>query len=90
MEVGADIIVKGVVQGVGFRFFVSRYASSLQLAGETENLLNGDVRIEVEGERSAVEELIRYVKIGPKSARVSAVDIRWKAPMRKFRDFIIL
>ncbi|CUT02300.1 Acylphosphatase, partial [Candidatus Kryptonium thompsonii] len=46
----AHIIVKGLVQGVGFRWFVQKHANHLGLKGWTRNLSNGDVEIEVEGE----------------------------------------
>ena len=60
MQVCAYIIVDGLVQGVGFRYYVHRHASGLGLAGFASNLMNGKVEIEVEGDRSAVEELIKF------------------------------
>lgn len=80
METGARIIVKGLVQGVGFRYFVHRHATSLGLTGYAKNLYNGEVEIEVQGSRSLVEELIKQVKIGPRSAQVTDIKIEWKQP----------
>ena len=90
MEVGADIIVKGLVQGVGFRFFVYRIGKSLNLVGTVENLSGGVVKIVVEGDRSAIEEMIRFVKVGPRSAEVNDVVIHWTSPKHSFPDFTIL
>ncbi|HEY4612790.1 MAG TPA: acylphosphatase [Bacteroidota bacterium] len=89
MDVGARILVRGFVQGVGFRFFVLRHASRLGLSGYVQNHYNGDVEIEVEGNRSLVEELIKEVKVGPRSAQVADVKIEWKDPDRRFRGFEI-
>ena len=90
MEVGAHIIVKGLVQGVGYRFFVCRIGTSLSLTGTVENLPGGEVRIIAEGVRSAIEELIALVKVGPRSAQVSDVFIEWTTPQHKYHDFNIL
>jgi len=90
MEVGAHIVVKGYVQGVGFRFYVYRAASSLHVLGTVENSPNGDVRIVAEGDRSLIEELIKAVKIGPRSAKVNDVAVRWTEPQHKFQEFTIL
>ena len=49
---------RGVVQGVGFRPLVHRLASELQLVGEVENV-SGAVRLELQGERRALELLVR-------------------------------
>src|SRR6266850_6133424 len=56
MTVGASIIVEGMVQGVGFRYFVYTKASRLGLTGFVRNLASDAVEIEVEGDRSLIEE----------------------------------
>lgn len=89
MEVAAHIIVKGIVQGVGFRYFVYNRATSLGLRGFVRNLYNGDVEIKVEGSRSLIEELIRIVKVGPRSAHITDVLITWQEPENKFKGFEI-
>ncbi len=78
MQVCAHIIVDGLVQGVGFRFYIHRHASSLGLAGFASNLMDGRVEIEVEGDRSVIEELIKLAKIGPRSAHVTNLTVEWK------------
>jgi acylphosphatase len=89
MEVGAYILVSGMVQGVGFRFFVYNRATRLGLTGYVRNLYNGNVEIFVEGERSLVEELIKEVKVGPRAAHVSDVKIEWKNCEHKYDNFTI-
>ncbi len=89
MDVSARIVVRGLVQGVGFRYFVLRHASKLGLRGYVQNLYNNDVEIEVEGNRSLVEELIKEVKVGPRSAQVTDLKVEWKNPDQQFRGFEI-
>jgi acylphosphatase len=87
MEVGAQITVSGLVQGVGFRYFVHRHASRLGLKGFVRNLYNGDVEIEVEGDRSLIEELIKEVRVGPRAAGVRDVSVKWVEFQQKYYDF---
>ena len=89
MTVGAHIVVSGLVQGVGFRYFVHARASRLGLGGTVTNLYDGNVQIEVEGDRSLIEELIKEVTVGPRSAKVSDVKVRWTDPELRFRTFEI-
>lgn len=71
------IIVEGLVQGVGFRWFVARRADSLGLKGWVRNLPDGRVEIHAEGERGLLEELISAVKVGPRSAQVTNLRLQW-------------
>jgi acylphosphatase len=89
MEAGAHIIVIGMVQGVGFRYFVYARAKNLGLTGSVRNLYDGSVEILVEGERSLVEELIRGVKVGPRAAHVSDLKIHWNESRRQYAEFIV-
>lgn len=89
MIVGAHIIVQGMVQGVGFRYFVYSRAVRAGLEGYVQNLYNGEVEIEVEGDRSLIEELIKEVKIGPRASGVTNVKVDWKNPEHRFRGFDI-
>jgi acylphosphatase len=77
MNVKVHLVVTGLVQGVGFRYFVYHKAHNLGLSGYVRNLFSDDVEIEAEGDRSLVEELIKYVKIGPRAAQVKDVKIEW-------------
>ena len=62
--------VTGVVQGVGFRFFVSRVARNLGLVGYVRNCADGSVELEAEGESSDVSALVDAVGTGPPGADV--------------------
>jgi acylphosphatase len=80
VNAGAHIIVRGVVQGVGYRWFVRREAARLKLNGYCRNLADGSVETEVAGERFRIEELIGQLRIGPSSAHVTDVAVTWKEP----------
>lgn len=64
------IIVDGSVQGVGFRFFCTMNARTLDLTGWVRNMDNGMVEMEVQGEESSIEKFIRNIKKGNKFIRV--------------------
>jgi acylphosphatase len=85
----ANIVIRGIVQGVGFRWFVQRHAHSLGLSGWVRNLYDGSVEIEVEGERSLIEELIKQVRVGPRFASVEDVQVTWKPYEGKYHSFEI-
>jgi len=89
METGVHIIIRGVVQGVGFRYYVITHATKLGVGGYVRNLPDGDVEIEASGERSLIEEFISIIKIGPLSAHVTEVAIEWKKPDNQYEYFEI-
>ncbi|MDM7953814.1 MAG: carbamoyltransferase HypF [Cyanobium sp. CZS 25K] len=74
---------RGVVQGVGFRPLVHRLARELGLSGEVRNG-PGAVRLELEGERFALEAFLRHLpRRLPPGARLEALEPRWRpAPPR--------
>jgi len=55
-----QVLIRGAVQGVGFRPFIYRLATSLGLAGWVSNSAQG-VRVEVEGDRHALEEFLERI-----------------------------
>ncbi|HET9424672.1 MAG TPA: acylphosphatase [Gemmatimonadaceae bacterium] len=68
------VVVRGRVQGVGFRWFVREHARSLSLAGWVRNRVDGMVELEVAGPDEKVAELLSYVGEGPDGAVVAAVE----------------
>ncbi len=72
--------VKGAVQGVGFRPFVYRLATSLGLTGWVINDTRG-VLIEVEGERALLEEFLRRLPLEkPPRAIIHTLEVSWLEP----------
>lgn len=89
MDVRAEIIVNGLVQGVGFRYFVYREALKLNLVGYTKNLYTGEVLTIAEGEKSKVDELAKKIKVGPMHASVKNFKVDWLEPKNEFDSFDI-
>jgi Acylphosphatases len=77
MKVRVHVVVSGLVQGVGYRYFVYHKAINLTLTGYVRNLYSGDVEIEAEGDRSLVEEFMKQIKVGPRAAHVADMKIEW-------------
>ncbi len=63
-------IVKGRVQGVGFRYFVRREAQELGLVGYVRNLPDDSVEVEAEGPPEKLEELRQRLWQGPALSKV--------------------
>jgi acylphosphatase len=80
--------VSGRVQGVGFRFNAREAAFHFGIRGFIRNQPNGDVYIEAEGSRIAVDEFIVWCKQGPPRARVDAVDVT-DGEVRGFGEFLV-
>jgi acylphosphatase len=83
----AEIIANGLVQGVGFRYFVARHAEKFGLKGYTKNLYSGEVLTVVEGEKFLIEELYNLIKIGPSHADVENAAINWCEFKNEFKRF---
>ena len=67
-------IVRGRVQGVGFRWYTRQEALTLGLSGWTRNLRDGTVEVLVNGPSEALEEMDHNIVHGPPAARVDTVD----------------
>jgi acylphosphatase len=70
-------VVRGDVQGVGFRYFVQRKAQQLGVRGWVRNNDDGTVEVVAEGDRAALEQLKRALEEGPRMANVEQVDAQW-------------
>jgi acylphosphatase len=85
--VSAHLIVSGYVQGVGYRWFVMRKAEEYKLKGYVRNLYSGDVEVEVEGYKPMIIDFVKELKVGPRSAQVIDVRIRWGECENKYKKF---
>jgi len=70
------VVVRGEVQGVGYRAFVEDEARRRALNGWVRNRRDGSVEAVFAGPRSVVEAMIEACRNGPTSARVRALDHR--------------
>jgi len=83
------LLIKGRVQMVGFRYFTRKKAQELGVNGWIKNLPDGDVEAVIEGEDSAVEQLIKYCKRGPLFADVTNIEIQERRYSKEFKQFEI-
>jgi acylphosphatase len=70
-----NVIVSGKVQGVFYRASTKQKADELGVAGFVENLPEGTVYMEAEGEQRLLDELVQWCKRGPHGARVDNVEV---------------
>lgn len=90
--VRALVRVDGLVQGVGFRWWVQRNADRLGMSGYAANRLDGSVEVDAQGPSAAVYELVRLLT-SPREfrrpGRVSEFVVEWKTPDDAIRGFDI-
>jgi acylphosphatase len=66
-------LIQGRVQGVGFRWYVHREASELDLRGWVRNTEDGDVEVVAHGDEANLAELRASLRRGPRGSRVDRV-----------------
>ena len=89
MNTRAFIRVSGRVQGVFFREHTRKWATSLGLTGWVRNTEDGQVEINVEGERETIERLLELLHEGSPLSRVDFLDVDWEVYSGEFIDFRI-
>ncbi|MEZ5426075.1 MAG: acylphosphatase [Pyrinomonadaceae bacterium] len=89
MVVARKFFIKGLVQGVGFRFFTQRSAARHQVLGYVKNLDDGRVEAYAEGEENAIEGFLKDISAGPTFARVEEVEEIVLEPEGSFSLFLI-
>ncbi len=66
--------VQGLVQGVGFRWFVERVADELDVSGYVKNLYDGSVEVYAIGSEQQLQAMRLRLERGPRGARVTRVE----------------
>ena len=82
-------LVRGRVQGVGFRWFVEREAHLLGIAGWVRNNHDGSVEVLAQGTREQLAGLHGRLREGPQAARVDNVEVSDLAPVPGMSSFRI-
>ena len=77
MERQLHAVVRGYVQGVGYRLFALREAQRLSLTGWVRNRPDGAVEVTAEGSEERLRELLSRLQRGPAEAEVERVDVEW-------------
>ena len=84
----SKIIVRGTVQGVGFRPFVYRLAIEMGLKGFVRNSPKG-VEIHIEGENTHLQFIERLKREAPVNARIDSIEV-FEDEIRGFKEFSII
>lgn len=82
-------VVHGLVQGVNFRAMAAREASVRRITGRVWNRDDGAVELIAEGEASALDDLARWLRQGPRLAEVESVERVEVGGGRRYRDFAV-
>ena len=89
MVVELHAIVKGKVQGVGFRWTVVDHAEKFHLHGVTRNLSNGSVEIIAQGEKKDLEAFIQTLRDDPGNAKIVSITQEFRDLKQTFSKFSI-
>jgi len=83
----ARVVVSGRVQGVFFRASTRDVASRCGVRGYVRNLPGRQVEAVLQGERSAVEKVIAFLREGPPGAVVTDIAVDWRDPVEPYEGF---
>ena len=89
MRVARHFLIRGRVQGVGFRYFTQAAADREGVHGWVRNTADGCVEAEAEGESAAVERFERALNHGPRGARVDAIEVEAVTPSGRETGFVV-
>ena len=88
-EVAIAAVVRGRVQGVGFRVATRRAAQALGVSGWVANAPDGTVHVFAQGDPEAVDEFVVFLSEGPPAATVMGVEAVDKPPRPRLLGFEI-
>ena len=75
VRVARRYLIRGRVQGVGFRYFTYDVAERERVSGWVRNLPDRSVEVEAEADPAALDRFERELRTGPRGAQVDAVDV---------------
>jgi acylphosphatase len=88
-SVAAELIITGVVQGVGYRYFCYKKAKELGVIGWVSNQHDGSVFCWAEGDRAVINEFIVELKLGPAASSIRDVIVKWHDSTGEYSSFNI-
>ena len=83
------LIIKGIVQGVNFRYYTQRQAIKCNVTGWVRNLHDGSVAAVFEGEEQDVETMVQWCRHGPPSAQVTELIVQPEEYREEFSSFSV-
>jgi len=88
-QITKSFIVRGRVQGVGFRWYVEREAKMLAVSGWVRNNPDGSVEVLATGSKEQINNLHARLRQGPRAARVDEVEVADANPVQGLKSFRI-
>lgn len=83
-------LIKGRVQGVGFRYTVQRYAEQMGLMGTVRNLHDGSVELYAQGSREHLEDFLLKLKEQPGMGRIDTIQTTYSNSEKEYDSFRII
>jgi len=83
-------LVKGKVQGVGYRYTVERYAVEHGLRGWVRNNEDGSVEAVIQGTPDELKATIEMLNVGSPLSKVESIAVDWRTPESRYEDFQVL
>ena len=84
-----DYLIRGRVQGVGYRYFAQASAGRYGIQGYARNLSNGDVEVHAEGDAAALQLFREDLQLGPRMAHVVEIVESNSAVAGSYSSFLI-
>jgi len=82
-------VIKGRVQGVGYRMSAQNAAQKIGVTGWVRNLPSGQVEMLAEGETDQLEQLLSWAWQGPRFAEVTDIQVEQLVATGEFSQFDI-
>jgi len=89
MNIRAQVVIAGRVQGVFYRATTKDMAKQLGLNGWVKNLSDGRVEAIFEGEKTTIHKIIAWCHQGPPSAKVTDVTVHYSKYLGEFKEFSV-
>lgn len=83
------VLVRGRVQGIGYRWFAQQEARRLGVTGGVRNMRDGNVEVVAEGSKDVLKQLVEVLREGPFGADVAEVEEAWTYPSGAHGNFEI-
>jgi len=83
-----NIIIKGKVQGVGFRAGTKINADLVTVTGFAQNLPDGSVYIEAEGDKFSLDLFLDWCHEGPEGAEITSVETN-EGELKNYSNFVV-
>ncbi|MBO6523189.1 MAG: acylphosphatase [Balneolaceae bacterium] len=86
MKIAKHILIKGRVQGVGFRYFTKKHAANKGIKGWVRNLRDGRVEAIVQGSKEDVDQMLSILSTGPIHSKVINMEVE-DSSVEDLKDF---